>query len=117
MDSGGLGEAMLPLAARAVRDGLVRPDAAFVPRRLRVWAMGVELRRCGTALDGCELLPSRLCGVDLSPWLSYRQQASYSSIDLREPGTEYTPLTQEWCVLEASLGDPPPEGHVAELQP
>ena len=94
-----------------------RPDAAFVPRRLRVWATGVELRRCGTALDGCELLPSRLCGVDLSPWLSYRQQASYSSIDLREPSTEYTPLTQEWCVLEASLGDPPPEGHVAELQP
>ena len=48
MDSGGLGEAMLPLAARAVRDGLVRRDAAFVPRRLRVWAMGVELRSCGT---------------------------------------------------------------------
>ena len=67
------------------------------------------------ALDGCELLPSRLSGVDLSPWLSYRQQASYSSIDLREPSTEYTPLTQEWCLFEATLGEEPPEGHVAEL--
>ena len=34
---------------------------------------------------------------------------------MREPSTEYTPLTQEWCLFEATLGEEPPEGHVAEL--
>ena len=50
MDSGGLGEGLLPLAHHAVASGLAACDAQLIPCRLRVWAT-VELHACGTALD------------------------------------------------------------------
>ena len=44
MDSGGLGEGLLPLAADAVASGLLAPDAKLMPCRLRVYAFAAELR-------------------------------------------------------------------------
>ena len=72
MDTGGLGEGLLPLAASACASGLLLPGAQMIPSRLRVWALLVELRGCGTALDGAEILPSFVGGVCLEPWLRYR---------------------------------------------
>ena len=44
--------------------------------------MLVELRACGTALDGVDLVPSYLHGVSLAPWLRYHSMQSYIGIDL-----------------------------------
>ena len=63
MDSGALGEGLLPLAYEARVSGLLAPDAQILPCRLRVWAFVAELRACGTALDGCELIASHLGGT------------------------------------------------------
>ena len=91
MDSGGLGEGLLPLAHHAVASGLVSRDAQLIPCRLRVWAMVVELHACGTALDAAELVPSACHGVDLGPWLAFHTMPSYASIDLAS--ADFTPLT------------------------
>ena len=123
MDSGALGEGLLPLAYEARVSGLLAPDAQFLPCRLRVWAFVAELRACGTALDGCELIASHLGGtrtlhsqqqavaarapwISLAPWRAYHEMKSYASIDL--PSSEYTPLSPEALVLDAALGQPPP---------
>ena len=123
MDSGALGEGLLPLAYEARVSGLLAPDAQILPCRLRVWAFVAELRACGTALDGCELIASHLGGtrtlhsqpqavaarapwISLAPWRAYHEMKSYASIDL--PSSEYTPLSPEALVLDAALGQPPP---------
>ena len=108
MDNGGLGEGMLPLAAAAARGGLLAPSAQIVPKRLRVFCTLVELRGCGDAHDGAELAPSSLCGVSLAPWLAYRTRRSYAAVDLA--AAEYCALSEEWLLLEAELGAPPPDG-------
>ena len=108
MDNGGLGEGMLPLAAAAARGGLLAPNAQIVPKRLRVFCTLVELRGCGDAHDGAELAPSSLCGVSLAPWLAYRTRRSYAAVDLA--AAEYCALSEEWLLLEAELGAPPPDG-------
>ena len=108
MDNGGLGEGMLPLAAAAARGGLLAPGAQIVPKRLRVFCTLVELRGCGDAHDGAELTPSSLCGVSLAPWLAYRTRRSYAAVDLA--AAEYCALSEEWLLLEAELGAPPPDG-------
>lgn len=134
MDSGALGEGLLPLAYEARVSGLLAPDAQILPCRLRVWAFVAELRACGTALDGCELVASHVGGtrtlhsqqhspqqavatrapsisrgspsISLAPWRAYHEMKSYASIDL--PSSEYTPLSLEALVLDAELGQPPP---------
>ena len=45
MDGGGLGESMLAHAAEARASGLLSPTATLMPRRIRVWATLVEMRR------------------------------------------------------------------------
>ena len=81
MDSGGLGEGLLPLAHQARTSGLIGGNAPCLPCRLRVWAFVAELRGCGTALDGCELVPSAIGGVALGPWMAYREIKYYASIE------------------------------------
>ena len=68
--------------------------------------MLVELRACGTCLDGAELMPSTLGGVSLQPWLRYHQMKSYASIDL--PSANYTPLSDEWLAVDVTFGQPVP---------
>ena len=106
MDSGGCGEGLLPLAYDAIRSGLVDRAAQMLPSRLRVWAFAAELRRCGTALDGAEIVGAHVCGVSLAPWLRYHEMRAYASVDL--PNAEYTPLTDEALLFDAKLGEPPP---------
>ena len=137
MDSGALGEGLLPLAYEARVSGLLAPDAQFLPCRLRVWAFVAELRACGTALDGCELIVSHLGGTRTlhsqqqavaalraqphsqpqavaarAPWISLAPWRAYhemkSYASIDLPSSEYTPLSPEALVLDAALGQPPP---------
>ena len=114
MDSGGLGEGLLPLAHAAVTSGLVGPGAQLLPCRLRVWAFAAELRASGSALDGAELRPSEVGGVSMGPWLRFHEMKSYSSMDLA--AAEYTPLTQEVMLFDAVLGEPPPADRSLSLR-
>ena len=113
MDSGGLGEGLLPLAHDAVTSGLISQTAQLLPCRLRVWAFVAELRGCGTALDACELAPAYLGGVCLEPWHAYHELKYYASIDL--PAAEYTPLTPEALLFDARLGEAPPDDATLRL--
>ena len=137
MDSGALGEGLLPLAYEARVSGLLAPDAQILPCRLRVWAFVAELRACGTALDGCELIASHLGGTRTlhsqqqavamlhsqphsqpqavaarAPWISLAPWRAYhemkSYASIDLPSSEYTPLSPEALVLDAALGQPPP---------
>lgn len=115
MDSGGLGEGLLPLAHDALSSGLVAEDAQLLPCRLRVWAFLAELRGSGTALDGAELLGSHAaCVVSLDPWLRFHEIKNYASIDLS--CAEYTPLSEEVLLFDATLGAPPPPDGVLRLR-
>lgn len=106
MDSGGLGESLLGLAAAARRGGMLAPSAHMLPRRLCVWAIVVNLRSCGTALDSAELVASSLAGVGLGAWLRLRHHTSYSAIDIA--AAHYEPLTEEILVYDAIVGEDPP---------
>jgi len=138
MDSGALGEGLLPLAYEARVSGLLAPDAQILPCRLRVWAFVAELRACGTALDGCELVASHVGGTRTlhsqqhsqlhsqqqavaarapsisrgSPSISLAPWRAYhemkSYASIDLPSSEYTPLSLEALVLDAELGQPPP---------
>ena len=113
MDSGGLGEGLLPLAYEAKQSGLIRPDAQLLPCRLRVWVFVAELSACGTALDSGELVPSSLRGVRLDPWMAFREMSSYASVDLSS--AQYTPLTDEVRLFEHTLGEVPPADAALKL--
>ena len=102
MDTSGNGEGLLPLVRDCVRSGVIGPTSRVLPGQLRLWAVLVELRACGTAVDGAELLPSSLAGVDLEPWLAFHRTPTFAGIDIA--AAEYAPLTDEFLMHAASIG-------------
>ena len=51
--------------------------------------------------------------MSLLPWLRFHETKSYVSIDL--PAAEYTPLTPEALLFDATLGAAPPEDRTLKL--
>ena len=99
MDSNGLGERMIPLMhlAAVVR---ARAPCVMVPRRLRVWALPLELREVLAPCSGLES-PGVVVGVQLRAWLRWRP--TEGSADLKR--SEYRALSAPFLVCDTEMGN------------